>query len=51
MGAGAAVAGEAGAEGRRQHFAEDGTKHGEAGGEDTDIAFDVEPDAGVDEGI
>ena len=38
---GFAAAGEAGAEGGGQEFAEDGSEHGEAGGEDADVAFDV----------
>ena len=38
---GFAAAGEAGAEAGGQEFAEDGPEHGEAGGEDADVAFDV----------
>ena len=48
---GFAAAGEAGAEAGGQDFAEDGSEHGETGGEDADVAFDVDPDAGLGDGI
>ena len=48
---GFAAAGEAGAEAGRQDSAEDGSEHGEAGGQDADVAFDVDPDAGVGDGV
>ena len=46
-----AVGGEAGAEGGQGKFTEYWPKHGQAGREDADVALDVQPDAGVDDGI
>ena len=47
----AAAAGEAGAEAPGQVVAEERSEHGQAGGEDANVAFAIQPDGGVDDGV
>ena len=48
---GGSARGDAGANGGAKMFAAAGAEDGEAGGEDADVGFDVEPDAWVDDGV